>query len=202
MDGGLHPFQLVHQRLVHVEAAGGVQKHHVAAVVPGVADGVSGDLHRVSLTLLEHRQIQLSAHFQLFDGGGAVHVAGGKQGALLELTAHQAAQLGGGSGLARALEAHHHHNRRSVVGHGDFGVCAAHEAGELLVDDLHHLLGGGEAVQHVASNGPLRDGGHKVLDHLVAHVRLQQGQADLPHGLPDIALRQAALAPQPLKCGV
>jgi ATP-dependent DNA helicase RecQ len=45
-----------------VEPAGGVQKDHVAAVVPGVADGVLGDLHRVPLALLEDREVQLPAH--------------------------------------------------------------------------------------------------------------------------------------------
>ncbi len=203
MDGGLHPLQLIHQILVHMEPSGGVQKHHVAAVVPGVADGVLGDLHRVPLALLEDREVHLPAHdLQLLDGGGAVHVTGGQQGPLLILPAHQAAQLGGGGGFARALETHHHHHRGAVVGHGDFGVGPAHEAGELLVDDFHHLLGGGEAVQHVAAHGPLRNGGHKVLDHLVAYVGLQKGQADLPHGLPDVVFRQAALAPEAFKGGV
>ena len=47
-----------------------------------------------------------------------------------------------------------------------------------------------------APHSPLGDRGHEVLDHLVAHVGLQQGQTDLPHGLPDVGLGQAALAPQ------
>ena len=37
MDGGLDALQLVHQGLVHMEPAGGVQEDHVVAVVPGVA---------------------------------------------------------------------------------------------------------------------------------------------------------------------
>ncbi len=202
MDGGLHPLQLVHQLLVHVEPAGGIQKHHVAAVVPGVAESRLGDLHRVSLSLFKHRQLQLSPHhLQLFNGGGTVHVAGGQQRALFQLPPHQASQLGGGGGLARALETHHHYHGGTVVGHGDLGIGPTHELSQLLIDNLHHLLGRGKAVQHVNAHSPLRYGGHKVLDHLVAHVGLQQGQPDLPHGLPDVVLRQTALAPQALKCG-
>ena len=86
MDGGLHPLELVHQLLVHVETAGGIQKDDVVAVVPGVAQGVLRDLYRVSLALLKDGQVQLSAHdLELLDGGGPVHVAGGQQGPLAVL---------------------------------------------------------------------------------------------------------------------
>ena len=186
-----------------MEPAGSIQEHHVAAVVPGVTDGVFGDGDGISLALLEYRQVQLAAHdFQLFNGCGTVHVAGRKQRALCVLPAHQPRQLGGGGGLAGALETHHHDHRGAVVGHGQLGGAAAHQICQLLVDDLHHLLGRGQAVQHVGADGPLRDGGHEVLDHLVAHVGLQQGQADFPHGLPDVVFRQAALAPELFECCV
>ncbi len=38
-------------------------------------------------------------------------------------------------------------------------------------------------------------------DHLIADVRLQQGQADLPHSLLDVGLGETALAPQLFECG-
>ena len=83
VHGGLDALELVHQLLVHMEPAGGVQEHHVVAVLPGVLDGGPGDVHRVGLTHLEHRNVQLSAHhLQLLDGGGAVDIAGGQQGRL------------------------------------------------------------------------------------------------------------------------
>ena len=80
MDGSLHPLQLIHQGLIHMEPAGGVQEDHITAVVPGMADCILCNLHRVTLTLLEYRQVQLATHhLQLLDGGGTVHVAGGQQ---------------------------------------------------------------------------------------------------------------------------
>ena len=186
-----------------METAGGIQEHHVAAVIPGVADGVLCNRDGVALALLKDRQVQLTAHdLQLLNGGGAVHVAGSQQGALRVLLTHQPCQFCGGSGLTGALEAHHHDHRWGVVCHGELGGAAAHQIRQLLVDDLDDLLGGGQAVQHVGADGPLRDGSHEVLDHLVAHVGLQQGKADLPHGLLDVVFRQAALAPQTLECGV
>ena len=203
MDGSLHPLQLIHQGLIHMEPAGGVQEDHITAVVPGMADCILCNLHRVTLTLLEYRQVQLATHhLQLLDGGGTVHVAGGQQGPLAKLAAHQPRQLGGGGGLAGALQAHHHHNGGTAVGHGEPGGAAAHELCQLFVDDLDDLLGGREAVQHVGPHSPLCHGSHEVLDHLIAYVGLQQGQTDFPHGLPDVVLCQAALAPQLLECCV
>ena len=169
MDGSLHPLQLIHQGLIHMEPAGGVQEDHITAVVPGMADCILCNLHRVTLTLLEYRQVQLATHhLQLLDGGGTVHVAGGQQGPLAKLAAHQPRQLGGGGGLAGALQAHHHHNGGTAVGHGEPGGAAAHELCQLFVDDLDDLLGGREAVQHVGPHSPLCHGSHEVLDHLIA----------------------------------
>ena len=42
-----------------MEAAGGIQEDDVVAVVPGVADGVPGDLNGVALALLKDREVQL-----------------------------------------------------------------------------------------------------------------------------------------------
>ena len=112
---------------------------------------------------------------------------------------HVARQLGGGGGLTGALEAHHHDHGGAVIGQGQLGSAAAHEVRQLLIDDLHHLLRGSQAVQHICAHGALRDGSNKFLDHFVADVGLQQSEAYLAHGLPDIVFRQAALAPQALE---
>ena len=202
LHGGLDALELVHQLLVHMEPAGGVQEHHVVAVLPGVLDGGSGDVHRVGLTHLEHRDVQLSAHhLQLLDGGGAVDIAGGQQGPLAVLTLHQAGQLGAVGGLARTLKAHQHHHRGGLGGDLQLGAGAAHQGGKLLVDDLDDRLGGGEGLQHVGAHGPLGHLSDELLDHLIADVRLQQGQADLPHSLLDVGLGETALAPQLFECG-
>ena len=110
-----------------------------------------------------------------------------------------ASQLSSGGSFTGALQAHHHHNSGAVIGQRQLGGAAAHEVRQLLVDDLHHLLGGSQAVQHVGAYGPLRNGGDEFFDHLIADVGFQQCQTDLPHGLPDVVFRQAALAPQALE---
>ena len=194
--------ELIHQLLVHVEPSGGVQEHQVVAVLLSVGDGRLGDLHRVGLAHLEHGDVQLFAHhLQLLNSGGAVDIAGGQQGALALLALHEARQLGAVGGLARALKAHHHHHGGGLGGDGQLGALAAHQAGELLVDDLNDLLGGGEGLQHVGAHRLLGDLGNELLDHLIAHVGLQQSQADLPHGLLHIGLGQPPFAAQLFKGG-
>ena len=185
-----------------MEPSGGVQEHQVVAVLLSVGDGRLGDLHRVGLAHLEHGDVQLFAHhLQLLNGGGAVDIAGGQQGALALLALHEAGQLGAVGSLARALEAHHHHHGGGLGGDGQLGAGASHQVGELLVDDLNDLLGGGEGLQHVGAHRLLGDLGNELLDHLIADVGLQQSQADLPHGLLDVGLLQASLAAELFKGG-
>ena len=198
--GFFDPAQLVHQRFIHVEPPGSVQKHHIIAVLFGVFHRSLGNVHRVDLPHLEHRDVQLLAHYlQLLDGGGTVHIAGGQEGPLA-LLFHQARQLGAVGGLAGALKAHQHDNGGGGGGDGQF-AAAAHEGGQFLIDDLYNHLGGGEGFHHVLAHGPLGDRGHKAFNHLEIDVRLQKGHFDLLHGLLHIGLGQTALAPQALEHG-
>ena len=197
---GLHRrldvFQLVHQGFVDVEAARGVQQNHVVAVLPGVLDGGGGDLHRVGRAHLEHRDAHLRADGdELLDGGGTVDVAGGQKGPFAVLF-QQGGQLGAVGGFARALEAHQHDDRGGLGGHVDLGVLLAHGLRQLFIDDLDDHLGGGQALQHVLPQGTLADPGDKILDHLVADVRFQEGQAHVPHGLLDVGFAQPSFAAQ------
>ena len=200
MDIFLDTLQLVHELFINVQTACGIQEYNVISVVRGVFQRLPGDVHRVALAHLKNGNVQLLAHhLQLLDGGGAVHVAGHQQGPFAVLAAHETRQLCAVSGFTGALETHHHHHRRSLRRGGKTGVAAAHELGKLLVDDLDDLLGGGQALQHVAAHAAVGDPGDKVLDHLVADVRLQQCQAHLPQAGLDVTLREPALAPQALK---
>ena len=200
---GLDVPQFVHQRLVDVQTAGGIQKYHVVAVVGGVFHRLPGDGHGVDLPHFKHGNVQLLAHhLQLVDGGGTVHVAGRQQRTLAELAAHQTRQLRAVGGFTGALKAHHHHHGGAAVGGVQPGVGAAHQLGQFLVDDLDDLLGGCQALQHVAAHAALRHLGHEILDHLIADVGLQQSETHLAHTVADVGLCQAALALQALEYGV
>ena len=133
--------ELVHQRLVYVQPARGVQEHQVVAVLLGVSHRFLGDGHRIDLPHLEHRNVQLRTHhFQLLDGSGTVHITGHQQGSAALFAPKEVGQLGSVGGLTSALETHHHDYRRRGVGVVELGSLAAHESGHLLVDDLDDHL--------------------------------------------------------------
>jgi hypothetical protein len=62
------------------------------------------------------------------------------------------------------------------------------------VHDLHDLLTGREALQHLLAGGALAHLLDEVLDDLEVDVGLEQREADLAHGLRDLVLVEAAAA--------
>ena len=114
MDGGLDLRQLVHQRFIDVQTAGGIDNQHVAAVVAGVFNGFLDRLYRVLRALFKDRHVDLLAyHLQLLDGGGAVDIAGGQQ-RLFAFLGQIVGQLATHGGFTGALQAAQHVDR----GHG------------------------------------------------------------------------------------
>ena len=143
---GLDPLadlrQLLHQVLVDVEAAGGVDDQHVAALRLGLLERPGGDLDRVGVGafLVDVGADAPADGDQLVDRGRAVDVAGGEGDVLLAVLAQEAGELGAGGRLARALQAGHQDHGRAAGGEGQLAAGAAHQPGQLLVDDLDHLL--------------------------------------------------------------
>ncbi len=81
-------------------------------------------------------------------------------------------------------------------GEGELAAGAAHQLGELLVDDLDDHLAGLEALQHALADRLLADAGDELLGDLEVDVRLEQGEADLAHRLVDVVLAQLAARAQ------
>ena len=199
---GLDVLELVHELFVYVQAARRVEEDEVAAELLRVGYAGLGYLHGVALAHLEDGDAQLLAHgLQLLYGRRAVHVAGHEQRALA-LLFHERRQLCAVRRLARALQADEHADARALRGDVELAVLAAHECTELLVDYLHDHLRRGQALHDLRALRALGDALYKVLDDLVAHVRLQQRKAHLAHGLVHVRLGQAALAPELLERGI
>ena len=59
---------------------------------------------------------------------------------------------------------------------------------ELVVDDLHDLLAGVQALEDLRPDRLLADAGDEVLDDLEVDVGLEQAQADLAHRGVDVRL--------------
>jgi hypothetical protein len=141
---------------------------------------------------------------ELFLGGGAVGIEGDEEHALALLVLEALGDLGGGGGLAGALQADHEHAHRRHRGEIEAGAVqhrglgsirvAAEHAHEFVVDDLHDHLAGGDRLDHRLADGLLADRGDEVLHHRQGDVGLQQRHAHLAHGGGDVGLRQRAAA--------
>src|SRR5215210_6991403 len=170
---------LVHQRLVDMEAAGGVHDHHVVSALAGDGEGALAESdHGLSRVRLQHRHVDAAADLlELLDGGGALQVAGDEKRVLAALL-EALGQLARGGRLARALEAAEHDDRRAAV-EAELGPLLAEEGGELVADDLHDLLRRGEALHHLLPEGALADPVDERLDHPEVHVGFEKSQTDL-----------------------
>ena len=201
---GLHSrfdgLQLVHERFINVQAACRIEEDHVVAVPDGVGDGGLCNVDRVRLTHLKDGDIELRAYdLQLLDGGRTVNVTGGEQRVLV-LLFEKPGELCTVGGLARALQADQHNDRGRLGGELQLLVFAAHQIGQLFVDDLDDHLCGRQTLENVRADAALGGFFDEVLDDLVVDVSLQQGKTDLAHGFLDVGLGQTALAAQLFEC--
>ena len=159
-------------------------------------DGLLRRLDRILRSVLVYGHVDLRTdHLQLLDGGGTVNVARGQQ-RLFALLLQIVGQLSGHGGLTGALQAAQHINRRHGRRPRQPGMLGTHQGRHFLADDLHHLLGGGQAVQHLLAHAAFRDLLAEILDHQVVDVGFQKRHAHVAHALLDGLLRQLAPAGQ------
>ena len=185
MQGG----NLVHQLLVHGQAAGGIDNHHAVALGFRFPDGILGDLDRILLAVLGvHRHADaLAQHFQLLDGGGPERVARREEHLHAALGLDMQGQLAGERRLTGTVQTRDQHDA-GIPFHVDILRLRAHEVRELVVHDLDHHLLRLHRRQYVRADGLVLHAVAEVLRHLVAHVRVQQRLADVLDGLRHIDL--------------
>ncbi len=181
--------QLLHQRLVDREAAGGVVDDHVAAELRGFGLGGLADLERRRAGMLNTgTSIWLAEHLQLLDGGRALHVGGDEQ-RLLAFLGQVARELGGARGLTGALQADHHDAGGSAVRELERLAFVRHQRHQLVVANLDELLArtdavGLAAVAHrvctVSPTALLFHAGQEALDDAQLDVGLEQRGSHLP----------------------
>ena len=128
-------------------------------------------------------------HLQLFLRGGAVDVERRHQHLLALLFLEQLAELGGGGGLARTLQADHHdhHRRRGIEVEPD-RLFAAEHLDQRVVDDLDDLLAGGDRLEHGLANRQFGDVVDEAADDRQRDVGLEQRDAHLAHGVANVLL--------------
>jgi len=187
---------LAHQRFIDGQAAGGVNQQHVEVVLARMVQRRAGDVDRLLVCRArEPLGPGLFGHgLELFDGGRAVDVARDREHFLLALLDQVLGQLGGGGGLARALQAGHQDHGRRLGGEVDVGHARAHGGSQLAVDDAHQHLARRERAHHLGAQGLVLDAGDEVAHHRQGHVGLQQGHAHLAQHVGDVAFGDAGLA--------
>ncbi len=141
---------------VDMGAAGGVEDDDVIAAEPGRGQRAAADLDR-HLAGDDRQRVDaglLAEDAELLLRRRAARVERGHQHLPLVALAEALGDLRGGGGLARALQAdqHQRHRRRRVEVDG-LRVRAEH-LDELVVDDLHHHLAGGDRADDVLRRRP------------------------------------------------
>jgi hypothetical protein len=187
---------LDHEGLVDMGAAGGVEHDHVVAAELAGLDGTAGDLHR-RLAGDDGQGIDadlLAEDGELLHRGRAARIERGHQHLLLLLFEEALGELGGGGGLARALQADHHdrHRRNGLEVDGD--AVRAERVDQRVVDDFHDHLAGGHRLDDLGADRAVADLVGEGADDLKRHVGLEQGAAHLAHRLLDVGLAQRAAA--------
>ena len=183
LDGG----DFLHHLFVHGQSSGGVDDDYVVAFGLGLLDGILRDGHGVlAVRFAVYGYADLFAqHFQLFDGGGAVDVAGCQQRVLVLLVLQHQGELAREGGLSRAVEARHEDDGRMAL-QVQFGRFASHEGGQLVVHDFHHQLAGLHGGEHVLPQRLLLHRVGERLGHLVVHVGVEQCAAHVLEGFGHI----------------
>ncbi len=158
----------------------------------GLGHAPSGHLHRVASARVNTADTDGPPEdAELLDGGRPLEV-GADQQRVATLLLEPAGQLRGGGRLAGALEPGEQHDRRRTGGVGEAERLTAQGGGELLVDDLDDLLGGGEAPGELGPGATQPDPLDEVADDLQADVGLEEGDPDLAQHLGDVGVAEAA----------
>ncbi len=192
-DGG----DLGHQLVVDVQAAGGVEHDDVVAAEGGLLLGAFGD--RDGVLAGDDRQgvdADLGAEDrELLHRRRAAGVERGHEHALALALLPAAGELGGGRGLARALQADHQHRGGGRVDlEGGGGGVAGEDVDELVVDDLDDLLAGGDRLGDGLAAGLVVDSLDEIAGDRERDVGLEQGDADLAQRGRDVLVGERALA--------
>ena len=191
---GLH---LGHQRVIDMQAARRVEQQDVEILEPRGFHRPARDVDR--LLTGDDRQsgdLDLPAqHRQLLLRGRTVDVERGHQRLLAVAFADQFRQLGGGGGLARALQADHHdHDRGLGIELEAFDLHPAQRLDQLVVDDLDDHLAGGDRLQDILTNGLLGDGVDEAAGDGERDVGFEQRDPHFAHGIAHVLLTQRAAA--------
>ncbi len=123
-----------------VQAAGGVAQEEVGAGAAGEVVGLEADGGGVAIRgAIDHGDAEaLGPHLELLDGGGAEGVGGGEHD-LASLVMEELGELGGGGGLAGAIDADDEHHLRPALKRCEGCDLRGQDPAHMLARDLHDV---------------------------------------------------------------
>ena len=192
---------LGHQLVVDVEAAGGIEQDDVIGLELGRLERAPGDLDR--LLAGDDRQrvdVRLAAeHRELLLRRGPGDVERRHQHLLALALGQPLGELGGGRGLARALEPDHHDHRRRADVEVELGGLRAQRLDQRVVDDLDDHLPRRDRAQHFLADRFLGDLVDEIARDRQSDVGLEQGDAHFAHRRAHVGLRERAAPAKPVE---
>ena len=194
-DGLADVAQLIEQRLVDLQAAGGVEDDDVAVETLGLGDAALAELRHLRLAVGDrHRDLVVGAELlELLHRGRAADV-GRDEHRTVAVAPDRERELRRGGRLARALQADEHEHGRRMRLVLDLALLTAEQRDQLLVDDLHDLLPGRQRFEHVTADRALADPVDERAGDAEVDVGLEQRHAHLAQADLDVLLGQAAAA--------
>ena len=193
-DFRLDALELIHELLIYMQAACGIDENIVVALVPCKRDRLFGCFNRILRPLFKDRYADLFAeHLKLFDSRGTVDIARDEHRSAAAVLEHER-KLCAVRRFTCALKTAEHYHCRRMRSSRKAGLRAAHEVDKLFVDYLYDHLRGSKALHNIRADSSLGDLGGEILGYLVADVRLKQSHTHITHRRADIRLVEAALA--------
>ena len=191
--------QLFHQRVVNVQAAGGVHEDHVVRGKLGFANRAAHDFERlVGARAGPARNVDGLGHLRkLFARRGAVDV-GRDHDRPVPVRGEPLREFAGGGGFAGALQADDHPHRRRARGEQRLGVLAEQQR-QLVAHNLDDLLVGRKLQQHFGAEGFFANVREQFVDHADVDVAFEQRFADAVERFVHVLLREFSLAAQVLE---
>ena len=195
-DQVAQPDQLLHQRLVNLQAARRIENERVPVIRLGEGERLARDLEHIRLAFVHiHRQFQLlSQRLKLIHRRRPIHIRRHQQ-RRAPLLMQQPPQLPARGGLAGAVQADHQHAAR-VAAQLQARVGRAQQLHQLVVDDLDDLLARLNALDDLLAEGLGLDALDEIARDLEIHVGFQQGQPHFPQGFARVGLGDLAEAAQ------
>ena len=205
LRGVAHRRHLVHQRLVDVEPAGGVEDEDVVAFALGLLERAPGDVDRP----LAQRRSAASARRS---GGRARRAAPAPPDAARRARPSAPscarASLRRRASLAEVVVLPEPCSPTIMMTTGGTALRlkpssarAAQGLDQMVVDDLHDHLRRRDRAQHLLPDRLLAHAVDEALDHRQRHVGLEQRDADLAQRRRHVVFAERAMARQPVEHG-